>query len=174
MCVSRSFMRFYEIRINSLVHNGRKRTIILYLYSLKILIHNSLLFWCQSNVFISDKVTKEKAELFEDVTSSFSSVKEILSRFELWKFGFSESYKDAYMGICIPKLLAPFVKLELLLWNPLEVFLFIAFKSLPFFINYFWLNFFKNENKLKYIWTMVNMNINMNTTIILCLRSLSC
>ena len=75
-------------------------------------------------LFFLDKVTKEKAALFEDVSSSFSSVKEILSRFELWKFGFSESYKDAYMGICIPKLLAPFVKLELLLWNPLEVIFF--------------------------------------------------
>ena len=68
-----------------------------------------------------DKVLKEKEALFEDVVSSFSSIKEILSRLELWKFGFSESYKEAYMGICIPKLLAPLIKSELLLWNPLEV-----------------------------------------------------
>jgi len=64
---------------------------------------------------------KDRETLFEDVVSSFSSVKEILSRFELWKFGFSDSYKDSYMGLCIPKLLAPFIKLELLTWNPLEV-----------------------------------------------------
>lgn len=67
-----------------------------------------------------DKVMKDRASLFEDVVSNFSSVKEILSRFELWKFGFSESYKDAYMGLCLPKLLTPFIKLELLQWNPLE------------------------------------------------------
>ena len=83
---------------------------------------SSLYLFIFRKFIFSDKVTKEKAALFEDVVSSFSSVKEILSRFELWKFGFSESYKDAYMGICIPKLIAPFVKLELLLWNPLEVF----------------------------------------------------
>ena len=64
---------------------------------------------------------KDRGSLFEDVVGDFSSVKEILSRFELWKFGFSESYQDAYMGLCLPKLLAPFIKLELLQWNPLEV-----------------------------------------------------
>ncbi|XP_066910442.1 PAX3- and PAX7-binding protein 1-like [Clytia hemisphaerica] len=67
-----------------------------------------------------EKVIKERELVFEDVNSSFSSVKEILSRFEQWKFGFNESYKDAFMGLCIPKLMAPFVKMDTLTWNPLE------------------------------------------------------
>lgn len=67
------------------------------------------------------KLLKEASMLFEDVVEDFSSLKEIKSRFEQWKFAFNESYKQAFLGLCLPKLFTPFIKLELLNWNPLEV-----------------------------------------------------
>lgn len=67
------------------------------------------------------KLLKEASMLFEDVVEDFSSLKEIKCRFEQWKFAFNESYKQAFLGLCLPKLFTPFIKLELLNWNPLEV-----------------------------------------------------
>ena len=64
---------------------------------------------------------KEAENIFEDVVNDFTSIHEIMSRFEQWKYGFHDSYKEAYLGLCLPKLFAPFIKLELLNWNPLEV-----------------------------------------------------
>ena len=68
-----------------------------------------------------DKITKEVDTVFADVVTEFSSLDEIRNRFEQWKYGFSDSYKEAYLGLCLPKLFTPFIKLELLNWNPLEV-----------------------------------------------------
>lgn len=67
------------------------------------------------------KILTEVDSLFEDVINDFTSIPEIRSRFEQWKFGFNETYKEAYLGLCLPKLFTPFIKLQLLNWNPLEL-----------------------------------------------------
>ncbi|XP_033099376.1 PAX3- and PAX7-binding protein 1-like [Anneissia japonica] len=72
-------------------------------------------FIAERNRFI-----EEANALFADVTEDFKSVLSIESRFQAWKFDHSESYLDAYISLCLPKLFSPFVKLQLLSWNPLE------------------------------------------------------
>lgn len=68
-----------------------------------------------------DKVHKEAEVLFDDVITDFTDIHVIMDRFEQWKLAFGDTYKEAYLSLCLPKLLAPYVKLELLSWNPLEV-----------------------------------------------------
>jgi len=45
----------------------------------------------------------------------------IRGRFDQWKKDYPDSYSEAFIGLCLPKLFTPFVKLELVCWNPLEV-----------------------------------------------------
>lgn len=58
--------------------------------------------------------------VFGDVLDEFHKLSLVKDRYEQWKWGFSESYKQAYISLCLPKLFDPFVKLEMIDWNPLE------------------------------------------------------
>ncbi len=64
---------------------------------------------------------QQAAEVFEDVRNEFSSLEIIKERFEKWKFTHPASYSQAYMGLCLPKLFTPFVRLQMLDWHPVEV-----------------------------------------------------
>ncbi|XP_074522982.1 intron Large complex component GCFC2 [Halichoeres trimaculatus] len=70
---------------------------------------------------------KKKADImlrsqavFSDVQDEFCDVKKILSRFEEWRGCYSESYHNAYISLCLPKLLNPIIRNQLLMWNPLK------------------------------------------------------
>ncbi|XP_040919999.1 GC-rich sequence DNA-binding factor 2 [Toxotes jaculatrix] len=58
--------------------------------------------------------------VFSDVQDGFSDVKKILSRFEEWRASYSDSYHSAYISLCLPKLLNPIIRHQLLAWNPLK------------------------------------------------------
>eukprot|EP00063_Salmo_salar_P077105 XP_014051940.1 PREDICTED: GC-rich sequence DNA-binding factor 2-like isoform X1 [Salmo salar] len=58
--------------------------------------------------------------VFCDVNEDFWVVKKVLSRFDEWRGAFSESYHSAYISLCLPKLLNPLIRLQLLGWNPLQ------------------------------------------------------
>ncbi|OCT79045.1 intron Large complex component GCFC2 [Xenopus laevis] len=58
--------------------------------------------------------------IFEDVHEDFHQIKNILSRFTEWRERFAESYYDAYISLCLHKLLNPIIRVHLLDWNPLE------------------------------------------------------
>uniref|UniRef100_A0A1A7WUF4 GC-rich sequence DNA-binding factor 2 n=1 Tax=Iconisemion striatum TaxID=60296 RepID=A0A1A7WUF4_9TELE len=58
--------------------------------------------------------------VFSDVQDDFYDVKKILSRFEEWRRSYSESYHNAYISLCLPKLLNPIIRHQLLAWNPLK------------------------------------------------------
>ncbi|XP_028257565.1 intron Large complex component GCFC2 [Parambassis ranga] len=58
--------------------------------------------------------------VFSDVQEDFCNVKKILSRFEEWRGLYSESYHSAYISLCLPKLLNPIIRHQLLAWNPLK------------------------------------------------------
>ena len=51
----------------------------------------------------------------------FHNLDAIKEHFEAWKTQQQESYEEAYIGLCLPKLFTPFVKLRLIDWNPLQV-----------------------------------------------------
>ncbi|KAK1890692.1 GC-rich sequence DNA-binding factor 2 [Dissostichus eleginoides] len=68
---------------------------------------------------IADILLRSQA-VFSDVQDDFSSVKKILSRFEEWRGSYSDSYHNAYISLCLPKLLNPIIRHQLLPWNPLK------------------------------------------------------
>lgn len=59
--------------------------------------------------------------MFCDVQDEFCDVKKILSHFEEWRGSYSDSYHNAYISLCLPKLLNPIIRHQLLAWNPLKV-----------------------------------------------------
>ncbi|XP_030058017.1 PAX3- and PAX7-binding protein 1 isoform X2 [Microcaecilia unicolor] len=67
-----------------------------------------------------DRILKESSKVFEDVLENFHSIDCIKSQFETWRSLYYESYKDAYISLCLPKLLNPLIRLQLLTWTPLE------------------------------------------------------
>ncbi|KAG7465651.1 hypothetical protein MATL_G00155760 [Megalops atlanticus] len=67
-----------------------------------------------------DEILRRAEDIFVDVQESFSDVGKILSRFEEWRSQFSESYHNAYISLCLPKLLAPLLRHQLVGWNPLK------------------------------------------------------
>ncbi|XP_006107315.1 PAX3- and PAX7-binding protein 1 [Myotis lucifugus] len=67
-----------------------------------------------------DRISKESSKVFEDVLESFYSIDCIKSQFEAWRSRYYTSYKDAYIGLCLPKLFNPLIRLQLLTWTPLE------------------------------------------------------
>ncbi|XP_019729059.1 PAX3- and PAX7-binding protein 1 [Hippocampus comes] len=67
-----------------------------------------------------DRITRECQKVFEDVLEDFHSMDYIKSQFEAWRRNYAECYKDAYIGLCLPKLFSPLIRLQLITWNPLE------------------------------------------------------
>ncbi|XP_046886323.1 GC-rich sequence DNA-binding factor 2 isoform X1 [Hypomesus transpacificus] len=74
-----------------------------------------------------EELQKKKAELvsrsqgvFADVQEEFWDVRKVLRRFEEWRSLFSESYHSAYISLCLPKLLNPLIRHQILGWSPLQ------------------------------------------------------
>ncbi|PRP78584.1 increased level of polyploidy1-1D [Planoprotostelium fungivorum] len=59
-------------------------------------------------------------QLFEDVDEEFHSIERIKQRFQLWKHLYPSSYRDAYVSLSLPSLLAPLVRLQCIKWDPLK------------------------------------------------------
>lgn len=68
-----------------------------------------------------DDVMQRAQAVFADVQDEFCDVKKILSRFEEWRGSYADSYHSAYISLCLPKLLNPIIRHQLLVWNPLKV-----------------------------------------------------
>ncbi|KAH8278983.1 hypothetical protein KR018_012122 [Drosophila ironensis] len=57
--------------------------------------------------------------IFEDVTDDFAKVELILMKFYAWRKTDMPSYQDAFVSLCLPKILAPLVRHEMLFWSPM-------------------------------------------------------
>ncbi|XP_054239478.1 intron Large complex component GCFC2 [Indicator indicator] len=68
-----------------------------------------------------DNVVEDSRKIFEDVHADFCDIRKILLKFQEWKEKFPDSYCDAYISFCLPKLLNPLIRFQLINWNPLEV-----------------------------------------------------
>ncbi|GCB70578.1 PAX3- and PAX7-binding protein 1 isoform X2 [Scyliorhinus torazame] len=68
----------------------------------------------------NDRIVNESRKVFEDVLDDFCTLDCIKTRFEVWRQIYYTHYKDAYIGLCLPKLLNPLVRLQLIKWNPFE------------------------------------------------------
>ncbi|XP_006000092.1 GC-rich sequence DNA-binding factor 2 isoform X1 [Latimeria chalumnae] len=67
-----------------------------------------------------DSILKESQKIFEDTQDEFYSIGSILSKFDRWRQKYTDSYVDAYISLCLPKLLNPLIRLQMLDWNPLK------------------------------------------------------
>ncbi|XP_061155367.1 PAX3- and PAX7-binding protein 1 [Syngnathus typhle] len=67
-----------------------------------------------------ERIIRECKKVFEDAVEDFHSLDYIKSQFEMWRKDYADSYRDAYIGLCLPKLFSPLVRLQLITWNPLE------------------------------------------------------
>ncbi|NXX61063.1 GCFC2 factor, partial [Scopus umbretta] len=67
-----------------------------------------------------DDILEDSRKVFEDVHADFCDIRKILLKFQEWKEKFPDSYCDAYISFCLPKLLNPLIRVQLINWNPLE------------------------------------------------------
>nr|XP_021153616.1 GC-rich sequence DNA-binding factor 2 [Columba livia] len=67
-----------------------------------------------------DNVLEDSRKIFEDVHADFCDIRKILLKFQEWKEKFPDTYCDAYISFCLPKLLNPLIRVQLINWNPLE------------------------------------------------------
>ncbi|XP_042555669.1 intron Large complex component GCFC2 isoform X2 [Dipodomys spectabilis] len=72
--------------------------------------------------------------VFEDVHDDFCNIQNILLKFQQWREKFPDSYSDAFIGLCIPKLLNPLIRVQLLDWNPLKLDS-TGLRQMPWFIS---------------------------------------
>uniref|UniRef100_A0A023EZG3 Putative transcriptional regulator binding to the gc-rich sequence n=1 Tax=Triatoma infestans TaxID=30076 RepID=A0A023EZG3_TRIIF len=63
-------------------------------------------------------IEQDSKHVFEDTLDEFATVRGILERFESWRRSDIDAYREAYVSLCLPKLLGPILRLKLLFWNP--------------------------------------------------------
>lgn len=59
-------------------------------------------------------------QVFSDAAEEYSQLSLVKERFEKWKREYRSSYRDAYMSLSVPVIFSPYVRLELLKWDPLR------------------------------------------------------
>ena len=69
---------------------------------------------------IRDKILLCADKVFSDASEEFSQLSMVKARFEKWKRDYSSTYRDAYMSLTVPSIFSPYVRLELLKWDPLH------------------------------------------------------
>ncbi|KAK8958870.1 hypothetical protein KSP40_PGU002949 [Platanthera guangdongensis] len=58
-------------------------------------------------------------QVFSDAADEYSKLSVVKERLERWKKQYLPSYRDAYMSLSAPSIFSPYVRLELLKWDPL-------------------------------------------------------
>jgi GC-rich sequence DNA-binding factor len=69
----------------------------------------------------SESIESTAKTLFDDALEDFTEMSIVREKFEDWKEKFGVTYREAYIALCIPKLVSPFVRLQMVSWNPVEV-----------------------------------------------------
>ncbi|EWM29277.1 gc-rich sequence dna-binding factor 1 [Nannochloropsis gaditana] len=65
------------------------------------------------------KLLEAAGVIFEDVADEFKALDAVVQRFEDWKRKFPKDYHTAYVPIALPQVLEPYVRVEMVTWNPL-------------------------------------------------------
>ncbi|XP_072957897.1 LOW QUALITY PROTEIN: transcriptional repressor ILP1-like [Typha angustifolia] len=58
-------------------------------------------------------------QIFSDASEKYSNLKIVKEKFEGWKNQYPSTYRDAYVSLSVPTLFTPYVRLDLLKWDPL-------------------------------------------------------
>lgn len=67
-----------------------------------------------------DLLLQAADEIFSDASEEYGQLSLVKRRFEEWKREYSTSYNDAYISDSLPLIFSPYVRLELLRWDPLR------------------------------------------------------
>ncbi|KAM7484520.1 hypothetical protein LguiA_000529 [Lonicera macranthoides] len=67
-----------------------------------------------------DELLQTAGQVFSDAAEEYSQLSVVKERFERWKKDYASSYNDAYMSLSVPDIFSPYVRLELLKWDPLH------------------------------------------------------
>ncbi|MED6118515.1 hypothetical protein PIB30_003260 [Stylosanthes scabra] len=67
-----------------------------------------------------DLVLQAADEIFSDASEEYGQLSLVKRKFEEWKKEYSSSYTDAYISLSLPLIFSPYVRLELLRWDPLR------------------------------------------------------
>ncbi|KAF1335319.1 Gc-rich sequence dna-binding factor 2, partial [Globisporangium splendens] len=59
-------------------------------------------------------------DVFADAVDDMNSLQHVYGRFQEWRSKFPEVYKNCYCDVALEKLYAPYVRAELLFWDPLS------------------------------------------------------
>lgn len=65
-------------------------------------------------------IMTESRTLFDDSKEEYCDIEAIKKNLESWKHSYAGQYDSTFMGLSAPALFAPFVRLELLSWDPLN------------------------------------------------------
>lgn len=65
-------------------------------------------------------ILSDACQVFSDACKEFASLRSVLECFEEWLREDPNTYEDSYVTLCIPKVISPYVRLELVGWNPLK------------------------------------------------------
>ncbi|EHA8589239.1 transcriptional repressor ILP1 [Cocos nucifera] len=66
-----------------------------------------------------NELLRTAEQIFGDASEEYSNLKIVKERFERWKNQYSLTYRDAYVSLSAPAVFSPYVRLELLKWDPL-------------------------------------------------------
>ncbi|XP_072751185.1 PAX3- and PAX7-binding protein 1 isoform X1 [Anoplolepis gracilipes] len=66
-----------------------------------------------------DEIDNDCKNIFSDVMEEYCTVRGILSKFESWRETDIDAYTEAYVSLCLPKIISPIIKLQLVTWNPI-------------------------------------------------------
>ncbi|KAI8573598.1 hypothetical protein RHMOL_Rhmol01G0289600 [Rhododendron molle] len=67
-----------------------------------------------------DLLLQTAAQVFSDTADEYSQLAVVTERFDSWKQAHPSSYCDAYASLSVPAVFSPYVRLELLKWDPLH------------------------------------------------------
>jgi GC-rich sequence DNA-binding factor len=71
--------------------------------------------------FILEEILNEAEHVLDDVSDEYSQYKNVKIIFEQWKYQQNESYTEAFIEICLPKVFSPLIRKEMIDWRPFEV-----------------------------------------------------
>ncbi|CAM6084681.1 unnamed protein product [Calypogeia fissa] len=66
-----------------------------------------------------EEVLDTTARIFGDAIEDYAQLRKVKETLETWKSRYPAAYRDGYVSLSAPSIFAPFVRLELLQWDPL-------------------------------------------------------
>ena len=68
-----------------------------------------------------EEILNEAEHVLDDVSDEFSQCKNVKIIFEQWKYQQNETYTEAFIELCLPKLFSSLIRKEIIDWTPFEV-----------------------------------------------------